>query len=451
MMMKSKVSSLVNANNYQQVMNVDSYLENIKDTSSLFFSDESYYKYDATDNSYEEFEKIQAENKILERIQDLGVLQNYSDFGVLYANNHTVGWISTESYSLFGDGDMYEGFSSKITDENTDSGWFADFNNDHNTIYYVKRLNSNAVMFTSFYARELESVFQVPQDMKEMHIRLVDENSVVLYSSDKNEIGKPLDSTISGIVSEHSDDTLFSDGYLITTSTCNRGRWKLVCSVSENVIMREVYASRTFTLVFTGVMFIVILVLAFAVGSKLSNPVGEMVLDLTERAEHDQLTGLFNKISFRDFSNAIMEKGSNKDIDVFIMVDMDNFKKVNDTLGHNKGDDVLVRFADLIKRHFDQNVVLGRVGGDEFALFARFTNATIEDVRKFVASSFEVFRGEFAKEFADEYEKCSVSLSAGVVIETAGSMDFDTLYKSADIALYNSKQNGKDRVSFYED
>jgi diguanylate cyclase (GGDEF)-like protein len=448
--MKSKVSSLVSANNYQQVINVDNYLENIKDTSSLFFSDESYYKYDATDDSYEEFEKIQAENKILERIQDLGVLQNYSDFGVLYANNNTVGWISTESYSLFGDGDMYEGFSSKITDENTDSGWFADFNNNHNTIYYVKRLNSNAVMFTSFYTRELESVFQVPQDMKEMYIRLVDENAVVLYSSDKNEIGKPLDSTISGIISEHSDDTLFSDGYLITTGTCNRGRWKLVCSVSENVIMSDVYASRNFTLIFTGVMFIVILVLAFAVGSKLSNPVGEMVLDLTERAEHDQLTGLFNKISFRDVANAIMEKGNNEDIDAFIMVDMDNFKKVNDTLGHNKGDEVLVRFADLIKRHFDQNVVLGRVGGDEFALFARFTNATIEDVREFVASSFEVFRGEFAKEFADEYEQCNVTLSAGVVIELAGSMDFDTLYKSADIALYNSKQNGKDRVSFYE-
>jgi diguanylate cyclase (GGDEF)-like protein len=448
--MRSKVSSLVSSNNYQQVMNVDSYLEQIKDTSLLFFSDESYYGYDATSDEYDEFEQIQAENKILDRIQDLGVLQNYSDFGILYSNNHTVGWISTESYNLFGDSDMYEEFSSKIDDKNSDSGWFADFNNDHNTIYYVKRLNPNAVMFTSFYTRELESVFQVPGDMQGMHIRLVDEDLVVLYSSDKNEIGKPLDDKISTLAENQGDGTDFSGDYLVTTNTCNSGKWKLVCSMPESVIMKEIYASRNFTFAFSGLLLVAVIVFAFCLGNKLSSPMGKMVSDLTDKAENDQLTGLLNKISYKNCVGAMMELNGKSDIDAFIMMDMDNFKEVNDTLGHNKGDEVLIRFADLIKRHFNQNVVLGRVGGDEFALFARYTNASADEVRKYIDNSLNLFREEFALEFKEECGECRLSLSAGVVIADSGSMEFEEMYKSADAALYSSKRNGKDRFSFYE-
>jgi diguanylate cyclase (GGDEF)-like protein len=442
---------LVGSNSYQQVINVDAYLENIKETGSLFFSDEIYYKYDATDDENGEFEKIQAENAIVDRIQDLGVLQNYADFGVVYANNHTVGWISTESYKLFNDGEMYAVFASKITDSKTESGWFADFNNLHNTIYYVKRLNENAILFTSFYARELESVFEVPEDLSEMHIRLVDEDNVVLYSNDKDEIGGVLDDTIAQVVATHGDGTTFDSDYLVTANSCNKGKWELICSMPDKVVMREVYASRTFTYIFSAGMLVVVLLVAFFTFRKVSDPMGELVAALAEKAEKDQLTGLFNKVSFQSTSMALLEQGKSSDTYVFVMMDMDNFKKVNDSMGHKIGDEVLMRLASLVKRCYSPSVIKGRLGGDEFALFVCFSGLKDDEVRSIVDAHMDEFRGEFAQEFAEERESCSVSLSAGIVLSHGNEMDFETMYKSADKALYKSKRDGKDRITYYED
>ena len=84
--MNRKISMLMGANTYQQAMNVDSYFNNIKDTSSLFFSDEMYYTYDATQVT-DEIEKIEKESVLVDRIRSLGVLENFSDFGIIYADN----------------------------------------------------------------------------------------------------------------------------------------------------------------------------------------------------------------------------------------------------------------------------------------------------------------------------------------------------------------------------
>jgi diguanylate cyclase (GGDEF)-like protein len=448
--MTRKASTLVATLNSQQAMNIDAYLEKVKDTVSLFFSDDSYFMYDETSLEYDEITKLQKENAIKARIQDLGVLDNYADFGVVYADNHTVGWISTESYQMFDDGKTYEGFSSKITDEKTESGWFADKNSRFSSIYYVKRLNENAVLFTSFYTREIESIFEVPDDMENMVTRLIDENGIVIYSTDKSETGLPLPNEIESLTDESEKSLLISDDYMVTSDACNNGKWSIVCSVPKDALLKEIYKSRQYSYMFSLVLFVVMLGVVCLLIKFLSNPMGEMVSALEEKAVHDQLTGLLNKISFRDIATAVMEKGENTDIDVFIMLDMDNFKKINDTLGHDKGDEVIIRIGDLIKRIFGTNTISGRIGGDEFAVYRRISGKDMNGVKNSVASLIQLFKDEFDKEFVSEHESCGLSLSAGIVIMKKDEMSFEELYKTADNMLYRSKRNGKNQINFYE-
>ena len=81
--MQNKVVKLIHSSNSQQIDNVNLYLEKVEDTAALFFSDKSYYEYDATAENADEFERIQQQKMLQKRIEDLSVLQNFSDFGVV--------------------------------------------------------------------------------------------------------------------------------------------------------------------------------------------------------------------------------------------------------------------------------------------------------------------------------------------------------------------------------
>lgn len=448
--MQGKVSALVSANNYQQVMNVDSYLKQIKDTASLFFSEENYFKYDETSQAYDEFEKLQIENDMENRIQDLGVLENFSDFGVVYCDNHTLGWVSDNTLRMFPGDEMYKTFSENIAGLKADAGWFSTDKCNYDRIYYVKRLNPNALLFTSFYTNEFDSVFVVPDNMKEMAIRLVDSQGLVLYSTNENETGKPLEESISSVVKNQGNRLVLNDKFLVTAESCNGGAWRVVCSIPKASIMREINSLRMFTYAVSAIMSIIVIVFAFVLMHTISKPMDRFLRLLKQQADLDQLTGLLNKMAFRSIVSSVMSEGKSEDMDLFIMLDMDNFKKVNDSLGHAVGDKVLVRLAALIKRVYSADVISGRIGGDEFALYCRFEKETAEEINKIVKDSYEAFRSEFAKEFAEETEKCALSLSMGAAVVKKGEMDFDTLYKSADSALYDSKRGGKDRISFYD-
>lgn len=448
--MMKKTATLISANTSQQVMNVDNYLGRIKAVTSLFFSEDIYYQYDASSDKYDEFEKIQMEKEIENRIQDLGVLENYADFAIVYSNNHTVGWVSDATYKIFKDGNIYSGIESKTSEYKSEAAWFSDDADNHKNLYYAKRLNENAILFVSFYSSELENIFEVPQDMREyMAVRLVDENSNVLYSSDRDEIGKKLDESRYNLVGSGARSTFMNNEYFITADRSDSNDWLVVCSIPNKVIMKEINEIKIFIYIISLVMLLLVIIFGMALINKVSNPVNQMVLSLAEKAEHDLLTGMLNKISFNNTVTAITEAGNNEDINAFVMMDMDNFKMVNDTLGHDAGDNVLVRISELIKTQFGKKAVLGRLGGDEFAMFFNFTEADEKNVRKKIQTELELLRNKFALEFADEMESCNVSLSAGIVLSKCGKMDFDQMYKAADIALYKSKENGKNRFTFY--
>ena len=440
--MQSNASNLIAANSRQIQLNINSYLERTETISTLLFSDEAYYRYDATDASLQEYDKIKSEEAITNRIVDIGIMENYADFGIIFSNDHKVGWISHGTEDLFPDGGFYEAFSGHITNPRKKDGWCFGISGCTDRIYYVKRLNPNAILISSIYTRELSSVFVYPEQLENMTIRLIDQDEVILFSSDHAEIGEKLPEEIRGGLTGKNKD------YIINTNTCSNN-WRVVCSIPTDSILKENNRLRTLTLLVSAALAALILLIGLFLITRLSKPMDGMVNSLEERAEIDRLSGVMNKGTFQEQTEERLSKPSGNRTHVFVMLDVDNFKQVNDMLGHAYGDQVIIRVGQLLRKLYDSETIIGRLGGDEFALYTECIDVDRKEVIRAVREQMDQVMEAFKKEFERESRECGISLSSGVHV-TDLDIDFKTLYEAADAALYTSKQTGKDRFTLTE-
>ena len=123
-----------------------------------------------------------------------------------------------------------------------------------------------------------------------------------------------------------------------------------------------------------------------------------------------------------------------------LMIDVDNFKKLNDTLGHQAGDEFLIKLAHTLKDNFRKQDVVGRIGGDEFWVLMR----DIESVDQVLQKSRELY--DIVMQLCEGYKKISLSGSMGISFYPQDGRKLDELYEKADKALYEAKRNGKAQV-----
>lgn len=162
----------------------------------------------------------------------------------------------------------------------------------------------------------------------------------------------------------------------------------------------------------------------------------------------DPLTGLGNRRSFtNEVEKEIHSFRRHGDTGSLLVLDLDHFKSINDTYGHDIGDVVLMRFAELLKKRVRETDTICRMGGEEFAVFLKRTNQemalkTAESLREMVANM------EIELNALDTI-RVTVSIGVSTLSEAKGVTAMEALCKSADIALYQSKNNGRNRVTHY--
>lgn len=169
---------------------------------------------------------------------------------------------------------------------------------------------------------------------------------------------------------------------------------------------------------------------------------------IQERAERDVLTGLYNREATRRRVNLLLSNPSAKPdtISALLMIDLDNFKMVNDTYGHLFGDEFLTRTAAKIRNRFRSNDIIGRIGGDEFIVYID-SIPNVELVEKRCTQLLEVLQETFSEEDANVH----VSASIGVALVPEHGNTLTELYNKADQALYRAKKAGKNRFCIYSD
>jgi diguanylate cyclase (GGDEF)-like protein len=163
-------------------------------------------------------------------------------------------------------------------------------------------------------------------------------------------------------------------------------------------------------------------------------------------AYHDTLTNLPNKLAFLDYANAVLNNtGVGDKIHAVYFVDLDNFKTVNDTLGHEYGDTLLVKTAQLLSSILGNSGMLARAGGDEFLLLKEDI-PTKETAIEFASLIIESFRNPLDLEGEIVY----VSMSIGISIYPENGLSPKTLIKNSDIAMYKSKDTGKNKFTLFD-
>ncbi|MDJ0840735.1 MAG: diguanylate cyclase [Acidobacteriota bacterium] len=169
------------------------------------------------------------------------------------------------------------------------------------------------------------------------------------------------------------------------------------------------------------------------------------LVETREKAEHDHLTKLRNRRAFeRDLDEAVERAHRFKNPMCLLLLDLDHFKNINDTYGHQVGDDVLVNFARLIQGSLRDFDLIYRLGGDEFAVI--FSGCTLERAAK-VGERVRKFLAEH--QYRDQDLEFSLTMSAGLAQLTKGE-NGPSLYKRTDGELYRAKHGGRNRVSVAE-
>ena len=158
-----------------------------------------------------------------------------------------------------------------------------------------------------------------------------------------------------------------------------------------------------------------------------------MQKQLRRKAQTDLLTGLKNKTTTEELCRACIEDADGKDLALFVM-DLDDFKHINDEQGHQAGDAVLKAFGATLLGCIRQDDIAGRIGGDEFMMLM----SGVKDRTQAAGSAARIYTA--LKENPDFNATCSM----GIVLAKGGQMSYEELFGIADAALYTAKDRGKD-------
>ncbi len=446
--MEEKVNNMTAALNVQLKLNIDSYLSKLETTGTLIFATPEVYEYDAVNPPADEYEALHTEDIITDKLMELCIMENYVDFGIVYSNNHCTGKISNGTVNLFAS-DLYTELESVITRQRTTDGWATGCLGDYKRIYYVKRVNENAVFVASFYTTELENVFVLPEDMSDMTVRLVSQDNSVIYSSSGDETGTLLPEAIASRISDHSHAAVVDEEYLITVNNCG-DEWRVICSIPRSIILDELNDIRNSTIVIACVAAALAILVGIFLSIRITNPVNTLVSNLDSQARIDRLTGIFNKRSFEETVESLLSDPQRNEIGALLVIDVDNFKGVNDNLGHSYGDQVLANIGTILKRTFRSSDCLGRIGGDEFAVFISLPADEKDKFCDIVNARCEALCEAFRNNYTGDDNTYKISASIGAALSPDHGKDFAALYKCADTALYSSKKKGKDTYTVYE-
>lgn len=239
------------------------------------------------------------------------------------------------------------------------------------------------------------------------------------------------------------------DQRTIAFSKLDYDEWYLAYGVRQpyvDKIIDSYFESTKSTVIKLGI--VVVIFSLFIVGSTVFGHLRsrERGKELEDKADTDLLTDLNNKAATERKIQEYLESNPDARAMMFVL-DIDNFKKINDTMGHAFGDTLLKTLGKEIRTEFRMTDIVGRTGGDEFMVFLKDVkdDMIVEREANRITRFFHDFKA------GGDYVKYSASASIGAAIYPDDAKSFKDLYIAADQALYKAKKRGKNQLAFYNE
>lgn len=177
-----------------------------------------------------------------------------------------------------------------------------------------------------------------------------------------------------------------------------------------------------------------------------SNNSNQLIQKIYYQAQHDALTGLFNRRYFMDYLEQMLYAFKDSDKYAYILlIDLDHFKTINDSLGHDIGDNLLIEVAGRLKNYCESTHLISRIGGDEFMIVSYEFDSSKECL--YSAKSFAETIAKILREaYIVEYNHLHISASIGIKFLDGKTAETSQVMKEVDIAMYEAKSEGRNGI-----
>lgn len=317
---------------------------------------------------------------------------------------------------------------------------------------------------------------------------LVDENGNIIYHPDSKQIGHPAENPeIHDIMIEMQNDrqpspaiVKYSENNQEMISACSlidKTKWMLVIVGNMDEFEAPIRLLTTTIIIFIVLITIIASIIGYFLARQIANPViksleskNEQLTELYEEisvsedkllqqvdelnehratilemAFHDSLTNLANRTLFIEQLNTLILKSEHSPGKFAVaFLDLDNFKRVNDTLGHSIGNDLLIETAKRLASVIRTNDYLARLSGDEFSIILSDLD-DIDEITQFLEKVME----QFTRPFSVKNKTIIMSVSIGISRYPKDSTTVDELLKNSDTAMYKAKEMGKNTYRFF--
>ena len=174
--------------------------------------------------------------------------------------------------------------------------------------------------------------------------------------------------------------------------------------------------------------------------------------ELKEMAETDLLSGLLNKVSMEKRVDSWIETAGTTTVGAFYMLDLDNFKQVNDRIGHSAGDTAICDAANKLNLVFSERDFIGRIGGDEFCVFLTLPDTMPQDkIEGIIVEKARVLNSILHETYTSGDIAVNITSSIGISLFPSQAGAYRDLFKRADAALYYVKENGKNNFAIFDE
>lgn len=170
---------------------------------------------------------------------------------------------------------------------------------------------------------------------------------------------------------------------------------------------------------------------------------------IIHQTKHDILTGLANRSALLDELYALKVQQQD-DFAALFVIDLDNFKMINDALGHHRGDRILIKVAARLSSHFSTNVLIARLGSDEFVLLVKSLGDDLTSVNRRTVALASQIRQMVGRSFHITNQTINISASVGIcVLNDLANMEPEQMLQHADLAMHQAKEKGRDAHAIY--
>ncbi len=282
----NKVGELSKGTSAQTQLNIDNYLGEIENATSLIFANDNILIFNPLDNKTDQFQKEQVSKEISDYLLSISLMQNFTDFALVYEDGTTIGKTSETITNMHDMKALYTDLKNQVGGNKSKANWFTGKDGNYSKLYYAKQVNDKTMMLASIYTSELDGMLQKEDDNSGIVLSLIDSQGIAIYSTDKNRIGAKVNDDIAKSIDGVNSKVFESGSNLITLNTCSNG-WRLIDEIPKGYILHEIQTSGILTIVLTIVCIIISGIFGLFLARKISNPINNLVVKMKEAEEGD--------------------------------------------------------------------------------------------------------------------------------------------------------------------